>query len=64
MYIMYEIYISRKVDYSTMKNEKVALLDKEEAREFYNYATKESTTSEKEELKNDLDFYRSHCKMK
>ena len=46
-----------------MKPERVALLDKEDAREFYNYATKESTPQEKEELKNDLKFYKSHCKM-
>jgi hypothetical protein len=45
-----------------MKNgERVALLDKEEARVFYDYATKESTAEEKEELKNDLAFYKSHC---
>jgi hypothetical protein len=57
-----EIYISKKGYNYTMKPERVALLDKDEARVFYDYATKESTPQEKEELKNDLAFYKSHCK--
>jgi hypothetical protein len=45
-----------------MKNERVALLDKEEFEVFQEYATKESTQEKKEQLKNDLEFYRSKCK--
>jgi hypothetical protein len=48
-----------------MKNaERVAILDNDDAKVFYDYATKESTTEEKEELKNDLEFYKSHCPKK
>jgi hypothetical protein len=45
-----------------VQTEKVALLDEEEAKEFYDYATKESTPEEKEQLKEDLEFYKSRCK--
>jgi hypothetical protein len=61
---MYEIYISEKVDYNTMKNERVALLDKEDFQAFQEYATRESTQERKDQLKNDLEFYRSKCKKK
>lgn len=44
-----------------VQTEKVALLDEEEAKEFYEYATKESTPEEKQQLKEDLEFYKSHC---
>lgn len=42
--------------------DRVAVLDEEEAKEFFEYATKESTVKEKEELKEDLEFYLKHCK--
>lgn len=45
-----------------VETERVALLDEEEAKEFYEYATKESTPKEKQQLKEDLEFYKSHCK--
>ena len=44
------------------KVDRVALLDEEEAKEFLEYARKESTLEEKEELKEDLEFYQKHCK--
>jgi hypothetical protein len=42
--------------------DRVALLDEEEATEFFEYATQESTIKEKEELKEDLEFYLKHCR--
>jgi hypothetical protein len=46
-----------------MKDSKrVALLEKDEAKVFYEYATKESTPEEKQELKEDYEFYKGHCK--
>jgi len=46
----------------TNKVDRVALLDEEEAKEFFKYATQESTIKDKEELKEDLEFYLKHCK--
>jgi hypothetical protein len=43
-------------------SERIASLDEEEAKVFYEYATTESTPEEKQELKEDLQFYKSHCK--
>ena len=42
--------------------DRVALLDEEEAKEFFEYATQESTLKDKEELKEDFEFYLKHCK--
>ena len=42
--------------------DRVALLDEEEAKEFFEYARQESTLEDKEELKEDLEFYQKHCK--
>jgi hypothetical protein len=41
--------------------ETIAVFEGDEAKIFYEYATKKSTTKEKEELKEDLDFYYQHC---
>lgn len=42
--------------------DRVALLDEEEAKEFLEYARTESTPKEKQELKEDLEFYLKYCK--
>jgi hypothetical protein len=44
------------------QTERVALLDEEEYDIFSEYAAKESTSEEKQGLKEDLEFYKSHCK--
>ena len=43
-------------------HERVAALDEQDAKAFFEYATRESTPEEKQELKEDYEFYKQHCK--
>jgi hypothetical protein len=43
-------------------SERVALLERDDAKIFFECANKESTPEEKQELKEDYEFYKGHCK--